>query len=67
MAMSIAIRATIQHSLEPEEYLVIAVYIRALEDLLYGRSDKMRKEAEEFFRSDGFNVEEIKQVWQKCD
>jgi hypothetical protein len=41
--------------LTPEEQLIIAVYIRARQDLL-ARSEKRRREAEEFFRLDGLDL-----------
>jgi hypothetical protein len=39
----------------PEEQLIIAVYIRARQDLL-ARSKKRRREAEDFFRLEGLDL-----------
>ena len=43
----------------PEELLIVAVYIRARNDL-FGRSGKWREDAELFFEADGLDPKRIR-------
>lgn len=43
----------------PEEKLILAVYLRARNDL-FGRSKKWREDAELFFEADGFDAKHIR-------
>ena len=45
--------------LPPEELLILAVYLRARNDL-FGRSKKWREDAELFFEADGLDPKTIK-------
>jgi len=47
------------HDYPPDERLIIAVYLRARNDL-FGRSKKWREDAELFFEADGIDVKRLR-------
>lgn len=57
-------RTATDTGLEPTERLIIAVFSRARIDL-FARSNRLRREAELFLASQGFDVEEIRNCWRK--
>lgn len=47
---------------EPEDQLILAVFIRARLDLLYG-SQRLRLDAAAFFRREGIDPESVQLAW----
>ena len=54
------INSPVGKDLPPEELLILAVYLRARNDL-FGKSRKWREDAELFFEAEGMDVKRIRE------